>query len=393
MNLIIFGDIFSFPEGKAATNRVYTYAKGFIENGMQVYVICFLNDIDQEKEGIADGIHYYQAYSPRRRSSSFIRRRIDNTRKYFRVIKIISDIRKKDPDIIINVWTNLFKTHLWAWLLSKFFHSELIIECSEHPLRHFLKNRITRLQGLVKFHVESYLSDGILCISRFLMDFHRNHGVNESKLLLVPSTVDPSRFMKKGSRPVPGFYIGYFGGLTFYRDSVDTLLKAFSRIFSLYKNINLIIGGFCTEEERLQIHNLIGELKISSRTELLDFRPREEILNYIVYADILVMVRSNDFEATASFPSKLTEYLVTGNPVISVTVGEIEDFLRDGVNAFLVPPENEKLLADKIQYVIDNYQFAKQVAERGRELTDGIFNYKFQASQIINFINSLRSAK
>jgi hypothetical protein len=41
MSIVIYGDVFTFPECSAATNRVYTYAKGFIENGISVHVICF----------------------------------------------------------------------------------------------------------------------------------------------------------------------------------------------------------------------------------------------------------------------------------------------------------------------------------------------------------------
>jgi len=44
MSIVIFGDIFTFPDGGAATNRVYTYAKGFTENGIKTHVICFTND-------------------------------------------------------------------------------------------------------------------------------------------------------------------------------------------------------------------------------------------------------------------------------------------------------------------------------------------------------------
>jgi hypothetical protein len=44
MSYVIFGDTFTFPDGNASTNRVYTYAKGFKENGMNVHIICFRND-------------------------------------------------------------------------------------------------------------------------------------------------------------------------------------------------------------------------------------------------------------------------------------------------------------------------------------------------------------
>ena len=34
MTCIIFGDAFTFPDGDASTNRVYTYARGFLEHGL-----------------------------------------------------------------------------------------------------------------------------------------------------------------------------------------------------------------------------------------------------------------------------------------------------------------------------------------------------------------------
>jgi hypothetical protein len=53
MTIIIFGDLFSFPEGHAATNRIYTYAKGLQENGVNVTVICFSNDYLDQPNGVA----------------------------------------------------------------------------------------------------------------------------------------------------------------------------------------------------------------------------------------------------------------------------------------------------------------------------------------------------
>ena len=151
------------------------------------------------------------------------------------------------------------------------------------------------------------------------------------------------------------------------------------------------MGGFCTENERKQLENLILDLKISSRVNLLEYLPRAEIVNYIMHSDILVMVRAKDLETQASFPSKLTEYLVTSKPVISVNVGEISDYLTDGVNSFLVEPGNCVGLAKKIDFVLSNYELALEVGRQGKQLTNTVFNYNFQAERIIGYINSLYS--
>jgi glycosyltransferase involved in cell wall biosynthesis len=101
------------------------------------------------------------------------------------------------------------------------------------------------------------------------------------------------------------------------------------------------------------------------------------------------MVRGKDMESQASFPSKLTEYLSTSKPVVSANVGEISDYLTDGVNSFLVEPENATELAEKLDYVLNNYDLALEVAKRGKELTDTIFNYNYQAKRIIQYIETL----
>jgi len=116
---------------------------------------------------------------------------------------------------------------------------------------------------------------------------------------------------------------------------------------------------------------------------------RNEILEYITNADILVMTRSKDLESQASYPSKLTEFLATGKPVISVNVGEISDFVQDNENIFLVEPGNVQQLAEKLKFVYQNYDHALKVAKKGTELTKGIFNYDYQAKKIISFIESL----
>jgi glycosyltransferase involved in cell wall biosynthesis len=101
------------------------------------------------------------------------------------------------------------------------------------------------------------------------------------------------------------------------------------------------------------------------------------------------MVRANDMKSQASFPSKLTEYLATGRPVISVNVGEISEYLADGVNAYIVEPGNKEKLAAKIDQVIQRYDSALETASRGKELAYSVFNYQYQAKRIIPFIDSL----
>jgi glycosyltransferase involved in cell wall biosynthesis len=389
MAFVIFGDLFSFPEGDASTNRVYTYAKGLSENGINVHIICFGNNYIENREGITEGIQYYNPFNQTKRSNYFVVRRWQKFVKYFRTIALIRRINKKDKISIIMIYTLRFSTFLLAWYSSRITKSKLIRECSEHPLIHYQKGTFRKAQGVVKLSVESYLSDGIFCISRYLIDFFKSRGISEKKLFLIPSTVDPGRFALKSEKPLPYSYIGYFGGLTFYRDNIDVLIRSFVPISEKYPDMHLVVGGFCSENERKQLEKLILELNLSLKVNLLKYLSRSEIVRYIVHSDILVMVRAKDLETQASFPSKLTEYLATSKPLVTVNVGEIPEYLTDGINSFLVEPGNSDKLAEKLEYVLSNYDLALEVAKNGKHLADTTFNYNFQAKRIIEYVKTL----
>lgn len=388
MSYIIFGDSFSFPDGDAATNRVHTYVKGFTEYDKRVYVICFLSEFNSIKDGIINKTNFYYPFEGKPRSKYFLIRRWNNFRKYINTIKYLIRINKVENVEAIIVYSTLLSTHLFSWLLSLLLKSRLIKECSEHPLRSYQNGLINKKIGLLKLKIESKLTDGIFCISNYLYDFYLNNGIIPQKLFLVPSTVDPSRFTIKCKKPLNIKYIGYFGGLTFTRDSIGTLIRAYAFFTSQNPEIFLVIGGFSTKPEREKLVTLINELNISEKVILLDYLPRQEIIKYITFSEILVMVRGKDIESAASFPSKLTEYLSTGKPVVTVDVGEVTNYLKDNINCFVVKPENIEELANKLHYIINNYDKALKVASQGHTLTLTIFNYKYQASRIINFINS-----
>jgi len=389
MSIVIFGDLFSFPEGGAATNRVHYYARGFKENGINVTIICFLSRFSDNENGIIDGIRYYYPFAEKIRSKYLFIRFWKKLKKYLTTYTLFRSLNREDKLIAINSWTNLLSTHLFAWLLSRLFGAKLITEGSEHPLRFYQGGKIRQWQGAMKLYIESRFCDGILCISRYLVEFYKKEGVSPQKLLLVPSTVDPSVFAGAFRKPIPEKYIGYFGSLSFKRDNVDMLIHAFADFNVHYPDVRLVLGGFCTQDIKDQMLTLIDNLNIQSKVRMLDFLSRKEILEYITNAEVLVMTRSKDLESAASYPSKLTEFLATGAPVISVNVGEVSDFLTDNENAFLVEPGNTEELVDKLDFVYKNYEFARRVGQKGKELTQGIFNYSFQAKRIIAFIDSL----
>jgi glycosyltransferase involved in cell wall biosynthesis len=389
MSIVIFGDTFSYPEGEAATNRVHTYAKGFYENGINVHIICFDSEYNSSGDGISEGIYFYHPFGQLKRSKYFLVRRWQKFLKYFKTISIIRRISNNDRIITCICYTQLFTTMLFGVALARFTRTKIILERSEHPLRNYQGSFFRKLHGKIKSDLETALCDGVFCISQYLIDFYKNRGVNPEKLFLVPSTVDAERFQTAYSSPLSFQYILYCGSLNTSKDGVDILIESFVKIAEEFPEINLvIIGKGDTDQELLFFKKFVAQLNISNRVFFLGYLTRTEIPAYLVNAKILALARPKSIVADAGFPSKVTEYLTTGVPVVLTEVGEIPVYLRDNENAFISEPDNIDAFAGKLEFVLSHYDYAKEVAKSGKDLTDTIFNYKYQSRRIIGFINT-----
>ena len=388
MSIVIFGDNFSFPEGDAATNRVYNYARGFYENGINVHVICFSSEYNTIGDGMMNEIHFYHPFGIRNRSKFFIVRRWQKFIKYFRTFSLIRTIQSKDKIIAVHCYTQLLQTQLFSFVISRYCKAILTLERSEHPMRNTEGKVIKRIHGNFKIAIETRLYDGIFCISDYLIRFYHNKGCNKRKLFLVPSTVDPARFSNALDSPFRFKYILYCGSLTTLKDGVDILIESFSRISMKHPDINLaLVGEADTLKDEIFFRELVSRFNIKNRVFFTGKLPRTAIPAYMYNAEILTLARPRSIVADAGFPSKLTEYLATGKPVVVTRVGEIPVYLKDNENAFLSEPDSVDAFTDKLDYVLCNYQLAKKIGESGRELTYGIFNYNHQASRIINFLS------
>ena len=113
---------------------------------------------------------------------------------------------------------------------------------------------------------------------------------------------------------------------------------------------------------------------------------REQIPPFICQASLLVLSRPDSHQAQGGFPTKLGEYLATGNPVCVTKVGEIPEYLEDNVSAFMATPGDVDSFADAIDRALSNLEQAKKVGQKGREVAEKEFNSETQARRLHEFL-------
>ena len=207
--------------------------------------------------------------------------------------------------------------------------------------------------------------------------------IEPEKVINVPLGVDTSEFYPdisidniKERYGLNDKTIVLFASEIIPRKGVEYLVKAANIIVNQlgYKDTLFLLKGKVSEKEYLgEIHKLIGEYKLEGNVKMiLGHMPQfEDVKRLYVASDIYVLPSLED-----NMPTSLLEPLACGKPLVGTDIGGIVPIIKDRWNGFLVEPANEKQLAEKIRYLIDNEEERIRMGRNSRRLAEEEFDWK-----------------
>lgn len=231
--------------------------------------------------------------------------------------------------------------------------------------------------------------DGIFVISNPLKQSYVEHGIDTDKITVVNMIVDRSRFEGLEKQQLNKPYIAYCGTVTNKKDGVDDLIRSFAIVAQENQSIQLyIIGKTPNKNEANSNLKLIKQLGLEDRINLTGIVKAEDMPQMLKNAEALLLARPDSLQAKNGFPTKLGEYLLTGNPVVITKTGDIPLYLKDGVSACLVEPGNCQEFAEKVLWALNNPNDAKEIGRKGKEVALKNFNYLIESKKIIEVITN-----
>lgn len=138
----------------------------------------------------------------------------------------------------------------------------------------------------------------------------------------------------------------------------DVLLAAAARVVTSRDDVVFLgVGHGQLESEIRQLHD---ELGLGERLRLLGFR--RDALDLLAASDVFLLSSRQE-----GLPVALMEAMALGLPVVSTAVGGVPDYVVDGVNGRLVPPERADLLADAVCELASDPDRREQLGAASRE--------------------------
>lgn len=363
------------PSGQASVNRILSLGKGLVEIGDEVTILSASKGKDTELHNI-NGIQYVNLVNKKSKVPGLIES----------LIKILIYIKYHKSDInVVWVVSNSPLLILPLWFSCKLHKIKYIIEKSEFPFVLMQQGVFAKLWAKIYVNTIYKLFDGMIIMTQPLFDYFQNLVRKDCVLVKIPMTVDISRFDNVEENNQYGDYAAYCGNMSGNKDGVENLLEAFAYVEPIHPDFKLVmIGDADTKEEFDFIREKSNSLKLKN-VIFAGRVSRDTIPMLLMHAKILCLARPTSLQSTGGFPTKLGEYLATGNPVVVTSVGEIPNYLNIE-NSYIIEPDDNKLFGETINNILMNYDEAVQVGLNGRKVALHNFNYAIQAQRLHVFL-------
>jgi len=155
----------------------------------------------------------------------------------------------------------------------------------------------------------------------------------------------------------------YYCGRLAQEKHVDLMIRAVSDLKNKAPDINLVIAGKGSEEENLKA--LVKKLNVEDRVKFFGFlKETKDFAELYNATDLFLMLGTAETQSIV-----MMQAMASQNPVIGVNSWGIVDYVNEK-NGFLIEPNDQKTLNEKILYLYKNPDKVKSLGEGGREFAE-----------------------
>jgi glycosyltransferase involved in cell wall biosynthesis len=236
---------------------------------------------------------------------------------------------------------------------------------------------------LNEFQVPLY--DGIVVISTNLGHYFNRKA---RKMIRVPILCDAGEINPGWKPPLLGgesFKICFAGYIKYEKEGFDLLFEALSVVSSNYP-VELYMYGILADEDRTKLERTQEKYSLSGRIFYMGNIEPEKLQDEFHKYHLLILPRPLNKRTMYGFSTKLSEYLISGSPVLLTDVSDNALFIRDNYNGYLIPPGDVTAMAEKLKEIIATYNDkAESIVENAHRTVREEFDYRLFSDRYIDF--------
>lgn len=226
------------------------------------------------------------------------------------------------------------------------------------------------------YKVGIYFSNKIISLSNLVKNQFQSLSADKEKIITIYNSLTPDFINFSGKKILLEKYnlsndviiIGTVGRIVPIK-GIEYFIKSSILILEKYPQCRFFIVGAISEKNidyYNYLQNLIKDANIEDKIFFTGFY--DKIAEVINSFDIFVLPSLNE-----NFGRVLIEAQYFEKPLIATKVGGIPEAVIENETGFLVEPENETVIAEKILFLLANPEKAKIMGMKGKEFVEKNF--------------------
>ena len=381
MRILIITQYFP-PEIEAGGFRMYDFGQRLVAKGHE---ICILTGMPNFPMGIkpkgyryklfryeyTKGLHIFRSYVYPTKNTGLFKRLVNYFS--FAVSSIIASVMIPKVDVVICTSPPLF-SGIPGLVISKLRGVPFVFDVRDIWPKAAIGLGLITNPSVIKLleKLEECLyrhADRVVVVTSGYGDSISQKGISVDKIAHISNGVD-TELIKAGEKQnrvrkelgIEGKFIALYAGTHGVSQGLQTLLEA-ARTLEIHKDIVFILIGEGAEKDALKQQAAKEKL---GNILFLDQVPKSEIVDYLVAADIcVVLLRKLDI-FLETVPSKIYEFMAAEKPIVLGVYGEAEKILKEAQAGISFEPENADELVEAIMKVKSDPELMKQFGRNGR---------------------------
>lgn len=359
----------------AAVARMNLYARALALADVDVYLLS-TDALDTKKEWIEVEPHIFVLPKDGKK--------LGKGYNLFYVLGLVRQVKKRVKAIKGDVaLLNYPSTRsLLQDVLLLLFCGRVSVFCEVNEVRRFASGSIGSMRDRVFCHIleKTYkYYKGVVFISRNIQEYYASK-VKKSIIVPILSDCDWPLIYSKGLDTLDMVFVGT---VSYAKENLEELFEGFLLFSKDHPDARLHLYGTMGNSDKMRLEEFVARTNTTGIILYHGAISHDKVHEVLSSAGALVLPRTNNKQNYYGFSTKLSEYAVSGAPIIITDTGVVADYFKDQENCLMCDGYDRESFRKKFEELSRMSHTEKQtMVENAYMVAKNWFDYRMYSNRL-----------
>jgi len=250
-------------------------------------------------------------------------------------------------------------------------------------IKAFYKPVIGKILFIIMDNLMRYYA-GLICISTNIQAYGEQYNKNTIRIPILTNPRIQTKITDKIYSEASHFNIGFSGSIIPGKENLLEFIAVLNKVSDTGYNLKFNLCGTISEKD---FKIIIDSSNKENTVKYYGNLDANELSNFLKQQDLLVIPRGYTLQNKYGFSTKLSDYLNHQKLILITDVSDNTLYIKDGINGFVVEPNDSRDMYEKLIYIIENYNILeKKIIENAILTSKKSFDFRLYKSALQSFL-------